>query len=92
MTKSSALSAPTENISNKDSSLTFHVSGRNPVKKYTEKSVQRDEINVLPGEVAVENQKINLYEEIKGENRLMNFYTGISNNELFLWVLSLLHE
>ena len=60
VTKSSALSAPTEDISNKDSSLTFHVSGRNPVKKYIEKSVQRDEIKVLPGEVAVENQKTNL--------------------------------
>ena len=76
----------------KDSSLSFHVSGGNPVKKYMEKSVQTDEIKFLPGEVTIEKQKINLYEEIKGDNKLMNFHTGLPNNELFLWVLSILDE
>ena len=88
----SALSASTEDISNEDSSLTFHVSGENPMKKCTEKSIQTDEIKFLPDEVTIEKQKINLYEEIKGDNKLMNFCTGLPDNELFLWVLSLLHE
>ena len=87
----SALSVSTEDISNEDSSLTFHVSGENPVKKYMEKSVQTDEIKFLP-EVTIEKQKRNLYEEIKEDKKLMNFYTGLPNNELFLWVLSLLDE
>ena len=90
--KSSALSASTEDISNEDSSSAFHVSAENPVKDYMEKSVQTDEIKLLPGEVTIEKQKINLYEEIKGDKKLMNFYTGLPNNELFLWVLSLLDE
>ena len=30
-----------------------------------EKSVQTDEMKFLPGEVTIEKQKINLYEEIK---------------------------
>ena len=42
--QSSALSASTEDICNEDLSLTFHVSGENPVQKYIEKSVQTDEI------------------------------------------------
>ena len=42
--QSSALSASTEGICNEDLSLTFHVSGENPVQKYIEKSVQTDEI------------------------------------------------
>ena len=88
--QSSTLSASTEDISNEDLSLTFHVSTENPVKEYMEKSVQTDEINFLPGEV-IEKQ-INLYEEIKGDKKLMNFYTGLPNNELFLWVLSLIDE
>ena len=90
--KSSALSASTEDISNEDSSSAFHVSAENPVKDYMEKSVQIDEIKLLPGEVTIEKQKINLHEEIKGDKKLMNFYTGLPNNELFLWVLSLLDE
>ena len=48
-----------------------------------EKSVQTDEIKFLPGEV-IEKQKINLYGEIKGDKKLMNFYTDLPNNELFL--------
>ena len=60
--QSAALSASTEDISNEDSSLTFHVSGENTVKKYKE------------------------------DKKLMNFYTGLLNNELFSWVLSLLDE
>ena len=44
----SGLSVSTEDISNEDSSLTFHVSGENHVKKYKEKSVQTDEIKFLP--------------------------------------------
>ena len=79
----SALSVSTDDISNEDSSLTFHVSGENPVKKYMEKSVQTDEIKFLP-EVTIEKQKRNLYEEIKEDKKLMNFYTGLPNNELFL--------
>ena len=89
--QSSALSASTEDISNEDSSLTFHVSGGHPVKKYMEKSVQTDEIKFLPGEVPIEKQKVNFFEEIKGDNKLMNFYTGLLNNKLFLY-LSLLDE
>ena len=49
----SGLSVSTEDISNEDSSLTFHVSGENHVKKYMEKSVQTDEIKFLP-EVTIE--------------------------------------
>ena len=90
--QSLALSASTEDISNEDLSLIFHVSAENPVKEYMEKSVQTDEIKFLPVEVTIEKQKINLYEEIKGDKKLMNFYTGLPNNELFLWVLSLLDE
>ena len=90
--QSSALSVSIEDISNEDLSLSLHVSGGNPVKKYVEKSVQTDEIKFLPGEVTIEKQKINLYEEIKGYNKLMNFQTGLPNNELFLWVLSILDE
>ena len=33
-----------------------------------------------------------MHEEIKEVKKLMNFYTGLPNNELFLWVLSLLDE
>ena len=91
MIQSSALSASTEDISNEYLSLTFHVSTENPVKEYMEKSVQADEINFLPGEV-IQKQEINLYEEIKGDRKLIKFYTGLSNNELFLWVLSLIDE
>ena len=87
----SALSVSTEDISNQDSSLTFHVSEENPVKKYMENSVQTDEIKFLP-EVTIKKQKINLYEETKEDKKLMNFYTGLPNNKLFLWVLSLLDE
>ena len=90
--QSSTLSASTEDISNEDSSLAFHVSAQNFVKEYMEKSVQTDEIKFLPGEVTIEKQKINLYEEIKGDKKLMNSYNGLPNNELFLWVLSLLDE
>ena len=61
----SALSVSTEDISNEDSPLTFHVCEENPVKEYMEKSVQTDEIKFLPGEVTTEKQKINLYEEIR---------------------------
>ena len=61
----SALSAKTKDISNKDLSLIFRVSEENLVKKHMEKSVQTDEIKFLPGEVTIEKQKINLYEEIK---------------------------
>ena len=85
----STLSASIEDISNEDSSLTFHVYGENPLKKYMEKSAQTDEIKFLP-EVTIEKQKRNLYEEIN--KKLMSFYTGLLNNELFLWVLSLLDE
>ena len=91
MIQGSALSVSTKDISNEDSSLTFHFSGENSVKKYMEKSVQTDEIKFLP-EVTIEKQKRNLYEEIKEDKKLMNFYTGLPNNELFLWVLSLLDE
>ena len=31
-------------------------------------------------------------EEIKEDKKLMNFYTGLPNNESFLWCLSLLDE
>ena len=62
------------------------------MKKHMEKSVQTDEIKFLPGEVTIEKQKINLYEEIKRDKKLMSFYTGLPNNKLFLWVLSLLDE
>ena len=86
MIQSSAPSASTEDISNEDSSPTFHVSAENPVKEYIEKSVQTDEIKFLPGEVTIEKQKINLCEEIKKDKKLMNLYTGIPNNELYLWV------
>ena len=92
MIQSSALSASTEDVSNEDLPLTFHAPAENPVKEYMEKSVQTDEIKFLPGEVTIEKQKINLYEEIKGDKKLMNSYTGLPNNELFLWVLSLLDE
>ena len=51
-----------------------------------------DEIKFLYGEAANEKQLINLYEEMKGDNKLINFYTGLPNSELFLWVLSLLDE
>ena len=83
--QSSVLSASTDGISNEDSSLKFHVSRQNPVKEYMQKSVQTDEIKFLPGEVTTEKQKINLYEEIKEDKKLMNFYTGLPNNEFFLW-------
>ena len=33
-----------------------------------------------------------MHEEINGDKKLMNSYTGLPNNELFLWVLSLLDE
>ena len=45
--------------------MIFRVSGENQVKKHMEKSVQTDEMKFLPGEVTIEKQKINLYEEIK---------------------------
>ena len=90
--QSSALSASTEDVSNEDLPLTFHAPAENPVKEYMEKSVQTDEIKFLPGEVTIEKQKINLYEEIKGDKKLMNSYNGLPNNKLFLWVLSLLDE
>ena len=92
MIQSSALSASTEDVSNEDLPLTFHAPAENPVKEYMEKSVQTDEIKFLPGEVTIEKQKINLYEEIKGDKKLMSFYTGLTNNKLFLWVLSLLDK
>ena len=79
-------------LSNEDLSLTFYAFSESPVKEYMEKTVQTDEIKFLPGEVTIEKQKINLYEEIKGDKKLMNSYTGLPNNELFLWVLSLLDE
>ena len=87
--QSSALSASTEDVSNEDLPLTFHARAENPVKEYMEKSVQTDEIKFLPGEVTTEKQKINLYEEIKEDKKLMNFYTGLPNNEFFLWVFIL---
>ena len=90
--QSSTLSASTEDISNEDLSLAFHVSTENSLREYMEKSVQTDEIKFLPAEVTIEKQKINLYEEIKEDKKLMNFYTGLLNNKLFLWVLSLLDE
>ena len=43
-----------------------------------------DEIKFLYGEAANEKQLINLYEEMKGDNKLINFYTGLPNSELFL--------
>ena len=63
--------------------MTFHVSGKNSVKEYMEKFVQTNEIKFLPGEVTTEKQKINLYKEIKEDKKIMNFYTGLLNNELF---------
>ena len=54
--------------------------------------MQTDEIKFLPGDAANEKQIINLYEEMKEDNELINFYTGLPNNELFLWVSSLLYE
>ena len=81
--QSSALSASTVDISNKDSSLKFHISGENTMKKFMEKSVQTDEIKFLP-EVTIEKQKRNLYEEIKEDKKLtfilvhliMNYFHG----------------
>ena len=57
-----------------------------------EKYAQTDEIKFLAGEVTIEKQNINLFGEIKKDKKLMNFYAGLPNNELFLWVLSLLDE
>ena len=59
-------------LSNEDLSLTFYAFSESPVKEYMEKTVQTDEIKFLPGEVTIEKQKINLYEEIKGDKKLMN--------------------
>ena len=55
-------------------------------RKILEKSVQTDEIKFLPGEVTIEKKILNLHQEIKEHKKLMNFYTGLPNNELFLWV------
>ena len=56
MIQSSTRSASTEDISNEDSSLAFHVSAEIFVKEYMEKSVQTDGIKFLPGEVTIEKK------------------------------------
>ena len=49
--------------------------------------MQTHEIKILPGKATNENQIISLYKEMKGDNKLINFCSGLPNNENFLWVL-----
>ena len=49
--------------------------------------MQTDEIKFLPGKATNVKQIISLYKEMKGNNKLINFRTGLPNNEKILWVL-----
>ena len=66
-----------------------------------EKAVQVDSTKILVEDKSLQTEKLklpqeihskSLYNTIKKDSKLFNFYTGLPNHSIFLWVYSLVSE